>query len=148
MSEILFTGHAEFTRAEYRYDPLGWVDPLGLSCTVAKPVKVINDLRSFEGKDFYFGNQTFKLDKAGMKHILERHHPEYWDGSVKAKQSFFSDIMTIDDISFAIEDIMKQNREALINKGAVGKYQITGLTNGVEYVFGFKNGRIGQFYPK
>jgi len=49
------------------------VDPLGLNCAVAKPEKVVNDLKDFAGKNFRFGNQTFKLDKAGMKHILERH---------------------------------------------------------------------------
>ncbi|MDG6614265.1 RHS repeat-associated core domain-containing protein, partial [Staphylococcus aureus] len=62
----------------YVGDPLVWVDPLGLMCAVAKPEKVVNDLKNFEGKNFHFGNETFKLDKAGMKHILERHHPEYW----------------------------------------------------------------------
>ncbi|EOI3446268.1 RHS repeat-associated core domain-containing protein, partial [Cronobacter turicensis] len=132
----------------YVGDPLTWVDPLGLVCAVAKPEKVVNDLKNFEGKNFHFGNETFKLDKAGMKHILERHHPEYWDGSVKAKQSYFPKKMSIDDISNAIEDVMKQNRDILIDKGTIGKYQITGVSDGIEYVVGFKNGRIGQFYPK
>ncbi|EOC0588416.1 RHS domain-containing protein [Cronobacter sakazakii] len=132
----------------YVGDPLVWVDPLGLMCAVAKPEKVVNDLKNFEGKNFHFGNETFKLDKAGMKHILERHHPEYWDGSVKAKQSYFPKKMSIDDISNAIEDVMKQNRDILIDKGTIGKYQITGVSDGIEYVVGFKNGRIGQFYPK
>ncbi|EOI3549576.1 EndoU domain-containing protein [Cronobacter dublinensis] len=74
--------------------------------------------------------------------------PEYWDGSVKAKQSYFQKKMSIDDISDAIEDVMKQNRDVLIDKGTAGEYQITGVSDGVEYVVGFKNGRMGQFYPK
>lgn len=56
--------------------------------------------------------------------------------------------MSIDDISDAIEDVMKQNRDVLIDKGTAGEYQITGVSDGVEYVVGFKNGRMGQFYPK
>jgi len=136
----------------YQYAPnaLGWVDPWGLSCSpkVAKSGKVVNDLNGFTGKDFHFGNQTLRLDKRGMKHILERHHPKYWDGSIKAKQSFLSGKMSIDDVSKAVGDVMKQNRSVLSNKGGLGQYQITGKSNGVEYVVGLKNGRVGQFYPK
>ncbi|ELY4323843.1 hypothetical protein QL189_19805 [Cronobacter turicensis] len=56
--------------------------------------------------------------------------------------------MSIDDISNSIEDAMKQNLDILIDKGTVGKYQISGMSDGIEYVAGFKNGRIGKFYPK
>ncbi|WP_273575234.1 hypothetical protein [Xenorhabdus anantnagensis] len=51
--------------------------------------RVVNQLRSFQGKIYHFGNQTFKLDRKGLKHILERHHPCFWDGSIKDTQSFF-----------------------------------------------------------
>lgn len=95
-----------------------------------------------------FGSNIFLLDKSGMKHILERHHPNFWDGSVKKTQSFFDKNMSIDDISNAIHDVMKQNRDILIKKGTTGMYQITGSYNGIEYVLGLKNGRVGQFYPK
>lgn len=88
------------------------------------------------------------LDKSGMKHILERHHPEFWDGSVKETQSFLNSKMSIGDVSNAISEVMKQNRDLLIQKGSKGMYQITGTVDGVEYVLGLKNGRIGQFYPK
>ncbi|MDE9430163.1 EndoU domain-containing protein [Xenorhabdus bovienii] len=111
------------------------------------PHKVINELKKFEGKDYRFGNQTSKLDKAGMKHILERHHPNYWDGSIKAKQSFLSPKMSTNDITDAIGNVMKQNRDTVISKGSVGKFQISGQYKGQDYVVGFKNGRIGQFYP-
>lgn len=95
-----------------------------------------------------FGNNTFLLDKSGMKHILERHHIEYWEGSIKKAQSFFKKNTTLDDISDIINDIMKQNRETLIKKGTRGMYQIERTYNGIDYVVGLKNGRIGQFYPK
>ena len=56
--------------------------------------------------------------------------------------------MTIEDISNYIGDIMKQNRNILIEKGTVGMYQIEGTINNVTYVVGFENGLIGQFYKK
>uniref|UniRef100_UPI0023ED77F6 RHS repeat-associated core domain-containing protein n=1 Tax=Photorhabdus aegyptia TaxID=2805098 RepID=UPI0023ED77F6 len=139
----------------YVHDPVNWIDPLGLTgCSPSTvmpkkqlPHTVVNELKTFRGKDYHFGNQTFKLDKAGMKHILERHHPDFWDGSVKAKQSFFSRDMSVNNVTDAIGDIMKQNRDTLISKGSIGKYQISGQYKGQDYVVGFKNGRIGQFYP-
>ena len=83
-----------------------------------------------------------------MKHILERHHPEYWNGTIKNTQTFLDKSMTIEDISNYIGDIMKQNRNILIEKGTVGMYQIEGTINNVTYVVGFENGLIGQFYKK
>ena len=93
----------------YRYapNPLMWIDPWGLrleSCypKVAKPHKVINDLKGFQTKNFHFGNQqTFKLEYSGMKHILERHHPEYWNGTIKRDQTFLPKDMSINEINNA-----------------------------------------------
>ena len=99
-----------------------WIDPWGLrleSCypKVAKPHKVINDLKGFQTKNFHFGNQqTFKLEYSGMKHILERHHPEYWNGTIKRDQTFLPKDMSINEINNAIFDILQQNRDILIKK--------------------------------
>jgi len=94
------------------------------------------------------GDQEFKLDKAVMKHILECHHSEYWNGSVKQKQTFLDKSMNIDDITNAVTDIMKQNRDILLNKGTNKMYQVEGIYNGKEFVVGVKNGLIRQFYQK
>lgn len=56
--------------------------------------------------------------------------------------------MSIDDIVNTVKDVMKKNREILISNGTNGSYQVTGIVNDIEYVVGFKNGRIGQFYIK
>jgi hypothetical protein len=114
----------------------------------AEPNKIINALSKFKGKKMLFGDKTFLLDKSGMKHILERHHPNFWNGSIKKTQSFLDKNMSTDDITNAIHDIMKQNRDTLIERGTKGMYQIKGTYNSVDYVVGFKNGRIGQFYPE
>jgi hypothetical protein len=82
-----------------------------------------------------------------MTHILERHHPTYWDGSVKAQQSFFDPKMSVSDVQDAIGSVMQQNRDTLISRGSRGMYQIRGNVNGTDYVLGLNNGRVGQFYP-
>ncbi|QLY81941.1 hypothetical protein [Clostridium intestinale] len=114
----------------------------------ANPEKVVNALSNYESKKWIFDNEEFMLDKSGMKHILERHHPEYWEGSVKSTQTFLDKDMSIDDITDTISEVLKQNREMLIKKGTNGMYQIEGTINGVTYVVGLNKGRVGQFYKK
>ncbi|GHE83706.1 hypothetical protein GCM10018772_02740 [Streptomyces fumanus] len=104
-------------------------------------------LRDWSSQRFQFGNETFLLDKKGMEHILTRHHPKMWDGSVKAQQSFFDPKMSVADVQDAIGQVMRQNRDALVQRGSRGMYQIQGKVNGVDYVLGMNKGRVGQFYP-
>jgi hypothetical protein len=113
------------------------------------PVLVHNTcppLLNWSGRRFQFGNQQFLLDKKAMEHIITRHHPKYWDGTVKETQSFFGRKMSIEDIADAIGGVLRQNREILIRRGTTGMYQIRGTVNGTEYVLGVNNGRIAQFY--
>ncbi|WP_236343061.1 hypothetical protein [Paenibacillus plantiphilus] len=109
-------------------------------------------MKSFESKKWIFGNENILLDKSGMKHMLERHHPEYYNGTVPKDpaipQSFFDKSMNIDDLAKAIEEVLKQNRGKIIEKGTKYSYQIEGSYGGSNYVLGFNKGRIGQFYPK
>ncbi|WP_316741008.1 RHS repeat-associated core domain-containing protein [Streptomyces sp. MK7] len=105
-------------------------------------------LRNWSSQRFQFGNQSFLLDKKGMEHILTRHHPNYWDGSVKKTQSFFDSSMSVDDVQDAIGQVMRQNRDTLVQRGSQGMYQIRGNVNGVDYVLGMNRGRVGQFYPE
>lgn len=55
-----------------------------------------------------------------MKHILERHHPEFWNGSVKETQSFLNGDLTITDIQNIVGEVISQNRQKIIERGAVG----------------------------
>lgn len=114
----------------------------------AKPHEVVNELETFQSRKYIFGGQSFLIDKRGMKHILERHHPSLWDGSVKSRQSFLNKEMTVSDVADAIESIMKQNREELVQKGTKFSYQIRGTYKDQQYVVGFQKGRVGQFYPE
>ncbi|GAA3022733.1 hypothetical protein GCM10010448_00540 [Streptomyces glomeratus] len=105
-------------------------------------------LRNWKSQRFQFGSETFLLDKKGFEHILTRHHPKYWDGSVKQTQSFFDANMSVEDVQNAIGEVMKQNRDMLMQRGSKGMYQIRGKVNGVDYVLGMNRGRVGQFYPQ
>ncbi|MFE1079438.1 EndoU domain-containing protein [Nocardiopsis alba] len=82
-----------------------------------------------------------------MEHILTRHHPKIWDGSVKPRQSFFDPGMSVADVQDAIGQVMRQNRDTLVQRGSADRYQIQGRVNGVDYVLGMDRGRVGQFYP-
>ncbi|WP_045878568.1 polymorphic toxin-type HINT domain-containing protein [Pseudofrankia sp. DC12] len=104
------------------------------------------ELRNWSSQRFQFGQAQFQLDKKGLTHILERHHLDYWDGSVKARQTFFDSSMSIDDVQAAIGEVARQNRTQLMRIGS-GIDQIQGAVGGVDYVLGVSRGRIGQFFP-
>ncbi|HRJ53115.1 MAG TPA: DUF4157 domain-containing protein [Candidatus Thiothrix moscowensis] len=113
----------------------------------APPERIIIAMRNFRSRMFRVGAETFQLDSRGMQHILERHHPRYWDGTVKETQSFINENLSIDDVADAIQSIMNQNRDELLRIGTTRAGQITGQWNGIRYVLGVNQGRVGQFYP-
>ncbi len=117
---------------------------------VAHPSKLKNALSKFRGKNYHVAGNTFKLTKNGMKHILERHHPKYWNGSGirKQNQSFFSHKTSVKQVESAINSVMKQNHSKLAKIGSRGVGSVTGTHKGVTYVLGVNKGQIGQFYPK
>ncbi|MFI5674772.1 polymorphic toxin-type HINT domain-containing protein [Streptomyces cellulosae] len=151
---VVVTSNSLFTRHARTYNLT--VDDLHTYYVLAgqTPVLVHNSggclpaLRDWSSQRFQFGNQAFLLDKKGMEHILTRHHPKYWDGSVKKTQSFFDSSMSVDDVQGAIGQVMRQNRDTLVQRGSQGMYQIRGNVNGVNYVLGMNRGRVGQFYPE
>lgn len=151
---VLVTGNRPFTKHAITYNLT--VEDLHTYYVLAgqTPVLVHNSggclpaLRDWSSQRFQFGNQSFLLDKKGMEHILTRHHPNYWDGSVKRTQSFFDSSMSVDDVQDAIGQVMRQNRDTLVQRGSQGMYQIRGNVNGVDYVLGMNRGRVGQFYPE
>ena len=110
--------------------------------------RVINELKAFRSKVWTVGNQKILLDKSGMKHILERHHPAFWAGKTKPTQTFLSPKTSVKDIEYTIQEVIFQNRDVLSNISSLSKKQIEGVIDGVKYVVGFTRGRIGQFYIK
>lgn len=113
----------------------------------ANPQDLVNALRDFEGRDFRVGGSTLKLDKKGIKHMLERHHPRYWNGTNAVDQSFFSAEMSIADVELAVEEVLKQNRDLILSRGTRGMYQMQGTFRGQQYTLGLNRGRVAQLYP-
>ena len=119
----------------------------GKKVVKAVPESVINAIKTFGGRRFVVNGQTYILDKKGLRHFLERHHPDFWNGTTKQAQSFFGRGITIRDIEHIIEEILKQNKGKVAGIGTNGVGQIEGIVNGIKYVIGLNKGRIGQLYP-
>lgn len=107
--------------------------------------KLLQVLTQFDHEIIRIGNVTCLLDKSGLKHILERHHPKYWNGTIEPLQSFLNKNMSVVEIVDIIKKVIKQNKKIILKKGIVNG-QIDGVVNNVKYRVGFKKGRIGQFY--
>ncbi|UOX93484.1 hypothetical protein MUY14_39135 [Amycolatopsis sp. FBCC-B4732] len=106
-------------------------------------------LADWTSKAFQVGAEQARLNKDYIKHILERHHPRYWDGSFKATQTFFDSRMTIPDIEDAIRQVLTQNQAKIIaNGGTNANTAIEGVVNGVTYKGTVAGGKIVQFFPK
>lgn len=115
---------------------------------LSRPAKLTQDMAKWKNRSLVIGGEKILVDSSGMKHILSRHHPKYWDGSVKKQQTFFGKEMSIDGVGDAITQIIRDKRDDVIsNGGASGSYQIRGEYNGERYVVGLNNGRVAQFYP-
>ena len=110
--------------------------------------KVTNALANYTTGTYKAGSHTFKLTKSDMQHMLTRHHPRYWDGSVKSKQTFYNPNLSINEIKNIAIDIAKQNRTTLSKKGTNATFQVEGKVDGVKYVLGITKGHIKQLYPK
>ena len=106
---------------------------------------VINELKDYKTKRIILDNTVFQLDKKGMKHILERHSPDFWNGTIKKSQSFLPDNMDIPEIENRIYTIMKNNKETFIKIGS-SERQVKYIIDGKVNVVGVRNGRVGQFY--
>ena len=107
-----------------------------------------NALKNFKTSSYITGNSKFLLTKSDMEHMLVRHHPKFWTGTVKNKQTFFNPNLSISDVNNIALNIAKQNRSIIKSKGTNATFQVSGKVNGIEYVLGFNKGHIKQLYPK
>lgn len=87
------------------------------------------------------------LDKKGMKHILERHHPLFHNGTIRATHSFFPKNTSVCDIENAIFEVLSQNQAAIDRIGMRSIGTMFGTVNGVRYQLGLNFGKVGQFFP-
>ncbi|HEY0482322.1 MAG TPA: hypothetical protein VGD37_32600, partial [Kofleriaceae bacterium] len=108
--------------------------------------KAINAAAPFDRIQLNAGNSVYAIDRKSITHVLERHHPDYWIGEVKATQSFLPRSMTPADIADVIQEVFAQNREEILRRG-IGYYQVEGTSHGMSWTLGLNNGRTGQLYP-
>ncbi|MGW4397158.1 hypothetical protein ACWEHA_17880 [Amycolatopsis nivea] len=106
-------------------------------------------LTNWTSKTINIGGDSALLTRERMAHILERHHPKYWDGSFAKDQSFFDARTTIQDIEDALRQVINQNQAKIIqNGGTMANTEIEGIVNGVTYKGAVRGGRVVQFFPK
>lgn len=113
----------------------------------ADPSRVVNATKDYVGKTYQIGSHQLGLNRTKMKHILERHHPDFWNGTIKNNQSFFPKNTSFQKIENSLSKVITQNRDKIISKGTNSTYQLRGNVDGVDYVLGINKGQIGQFYP-
>jgi len=106
---------------------------------------ILKELKNFNTRKFLAGKIQIILDNKGLKHILERHHPKFFQTKPTAAQSFFPKNTTVRDIERGIGEVIKQNRNEIIKNG-VKRGQYEGIVDGTRRTVGFKNGRVGQYY--
>ena len=111
-----------------------------------------NWVGDFAGRAWQFGNRNVQLAKGGLRHILERHAPNTWNGSVTAgflegrtPQSFLPEAMGVDEIVGLIDDILRQNSE-LLREHAFHQ-NIRGTFEGFLYEIGIRDGQIIHLKP-
>ncbi len=69
------------------------------------------------------GNNQFSITTERMRHFLERHHPDFWNGSVKTTQTFFDQSLSIDDIADLAKKTVQQGFDARV--GSNGRFRYT-----------------------
>ncbi len=106
-----------------------------------------NALSEYQTRRYQVENQTFQLDKSGMRHILERHSPEYWDGSTKTAQTFFRSGTTPENIQNIVSDVLRQNRNVMTSILDSYERSLVGNSGGANYQISIYQGRITSVVP-
>lgn len=87
---------------------------------VAKKEILKNTLKNYKTKKWNVAGNIISFDKRGMKHVLERHHPKFWDGTTKSMQTFLNENLTVNDVKDIVSEIIKQNMEKHPAESALG----------------------------
>ena len=105
-------------------------------------------LRGWRPRSYRFGEEAVHLTRERMEHFLRRHHPDYWDGSTKKKQSFFDRRLSVRDLEAIIGTILNKNRDTLREKGTYEYLEFYEVVDGVKYKLAVREGKVAQFYPE
>ena len=119
--------------------------------------KVKNALKYYKGSTFRLKNssKSITLSKNKLTHILQHHHPKYWNGIEKTKYSFFDPDLSIKTIQNYIKQTINSNQK-VISKNLKYKADIsvTKKINKVTYRIVLnsngtnKKASVTTFYPE
>jgi len=93
------------------------------------------------------GGKKVYFTKAKMRHILERHHPNYWTGN--EKKTFFDPDLSVNDIKNIVTTVINNNKSAISRSlNSNHSIKVYGKVNGINYrVYVEKDGIISSAYP-
>lgn len=93
------------------------------------------------------GGKKVYFTKAKMRHILERHHPNYWTG--KENKSFFDPDLSVNDIKNIVTTVINNNKSAISRQlYKQQKISVRSKVNGIEYEVNFNgHGHVSTAYP-
>ncbi|MFE5337227.1 hypothetical protein ACFQ8E_15050 [Isoptericola sp. NPDC056573] len=109
--------------------------------------RAVNALKSYKTLSYRAGKHVYKFDKSAMKHVLQRHHPRYWTGTVKSGQTFFHPGMSVNNVRGLALGLMKKYPKTLAGRGTNTRIALTGRVNGVNLKMVIDKGRVVQMYP-
>ncbi|XGC80995.1 hypothetical protein ACES2L_00680 [Bdellovibrio bacteriovorus] len=112
--------------------------------------ELINALNKYSGRSIQIAKKKIVLNKERMTHILERHHPKYWDGTVpkNAQQTFLKPEFSVSDVERLIFDIIMKNRVKVAEAiGSSENIKLVQVVDNVEYSMLIVEGKIVQFFP-
>ncbi|MFJ3406760.1 polymorphic toxin-type HINT domain-containing protein [Promicromonospora sp. NPDC090134] len=110
-------------------------------------------LKNWKPKSFRYGDTTLVLQRGGMQHILERHHPTYFDPEqARQKNDFFRESRTVDDIVGLIDQVVRQRTDELAaiarrSNPEQQRGEVEATIDGVTYLLAVRQGGIRSFYP-
>jgi hypothetical protein len=107
--------------------------------------KIDDILRKFRHSDFFAGGEKFSITKERMCHILSRHHPDFWDGSGKATQTFFDSALSVDDVIDLAQQTVQGGYSTRI--GSNSRFTYEAVINGITYRARTQYGKLVQFHP-
>ncbi|WP_295615275.1 hypothetical protein [Chamaesiphon sp. GL140_3_metabinner_50] len=108
--------------------------------------KISSDLVNFRTQKIQVGTKTLSVGRNEIRSIYGKHHPKYYTGRSKDKETFLDRRTKPADTIAAMRSILGRNRNAVSN----GITPVTGTYKGKKYEVGFnsKKGRVRHFVPK
>ncbi|MDE9367237.1 hypothetical protein PZ938_16580 [Luteipulveratus sp. YIM 133132] len=104
-------------------------------------------LKDWKGMHVTVGQDAIGVTRESMHHFLERHHPRYWDGSIKDRQSFLDPETSLEEMERLIRATLFANRHSIANTGSHYR-RLQARIDGATWVMAIDHGYVRMFYPR